>query len=582
MGNFVLRFKVKHLMIMLLVLGVGALGLAHATQSLLFEQAQEARIAGDRERALALYDRFLDRCGSCPQGADALFWTAVDLGPRSGGQIIITSGGARGWVSNGSLPKDGVATAEERYRRLIDEHTESEWAPHALRNLIDLLMTERRWNEALYYVMWGLDQQFAESMQADLARRRIDIAYLSGDYARTIALGMEQINKQPEFGVFVAHLRVGDAHLQQGLLDEARHWYAQARQAGLQEPLRLRAHPEHNLESALALRAEWLAEMSLMQHDEGGSLTGRIEGPSDAVAGVEVLVGRKAVFGQRTPPKEGTYRVTTTDANGHFAFHGLASGEYTLAVRLRPGDVALSRAYYRGPHPLYVEAGESVEAGFRIAEVVRPRHAEGFVRQHGDRLHISWLPVDGAEYYVVQLGALYRAQSDWGWSSVSAQVARTEATEVELDIRELRWNVPMRSFRSDGSVANFSLLGLLYPGGENAVYVEAYDAHGVIGTNRVTQDGRWTGDSATFSIGSFGELSSAERLITEGRYAEAIAAFEKRLDTDPDDLTAALVLHRIYSNGTDSDRTHRDLARAYEIANHLRSLGVPEPWVLIW
>lgn len=583
MQRVVLRFKVKHLLVVVLLLAVSSLGIAQVSQNVLFNEALQADEAGDRERALVLYDRFLARCLDCPQRPEALYRSAEAMARDIPATIMITTDHLRAWVQdNPDADADPVMSAEERYREIIDKYPNSPWAIDAARGLVLQLKKERRWEEAEEIILWALRQpeERLGSMQVQFLKDRIYVANGLRNFDRAVALAGEYSEEFPEITRSYVYLIIGDAHLEHGEIDQAASMYDQARQALLEERRGHIVQPGDSpsgewlvTEDALSLREEWLASARRLYRENGGSVTGRIEGAGDVASGVDIVIARTEDFGTRVLPSMGNYRVARTDSNGRFAIHDLPPGRYTLGLRFDVTAETLRRAEYAGPSPLVIEGTESVEAVFRIARPVLLAEGDMVVQVEGDRLIVTWSPVEGAERYSVNIATIERTEG--GNSLITDRAYTTDRTEIQIDLEDLRWSRPPHGYVN---TAKFHLLGRIYPGSENYVYIQAHDAYGVIGTTQVSPDGRWTGEHDVFSIGTVNELTLGERLILENRYDEAIEELERQFSSTQDE-TAGLILQRLYAYGTDRSGTHQDPLRSVEIGEQLLSMGVPIQWL---
>lgn len=108
---------------------------------------------------------------------------------------------------------------------------------------------------------------------------------------------------------------------------------------------------------------------------------------------------------------------------------------YTLALRVDVTAERLIQAEYAGPRPLVIEGTDSVEVAFRIARPVLLADGDLLVRVEGDRLMVTWSPVDGAQYYSVNVGAIERSEDSSG--QISERTYTTDGTEIK-HIRRFR------------------------------------------------------------------------------------------------------------------------------------------------
>lgn len=583
MAGFTVRVKVKYIVVVVLVGLFAVIGSARVGSNTLLNRATEAYMNDESELALTLFERYLETCAQCAGVPDALFYSADLLTPPINQYAYVFSNGRRSWPSD-AFPLDGMATVEERLRRIVIEFPDSEWMQPALTRLVDTYIREHRWDEAEQLI--AIPRARAEHYAKPPYDKQLsEVAFARGDYVRALDIAEAYIESGSAAATFESKLLIGDAYLKLGRVDEAKEQYEALRNSNLRRVVlgnwtngRDRHRP---LEDALALRRRLVAMAEAALGGSGGSVTGRVEG--FAAPDVEIMLGPSDEFGTSNPPRPGTYWTADIDSEGRFRFDGLSPGEYTAAIRYTPQTGQLGHALYRGPETvmvrgseiLTVRAGEATEIDFYVADTIRPKHPEGLARLTPEGLSVAWEPVADADFYIIHVGIT--SDSPEGRMSSSAPPKRTSGTEATFDPVVLRWTHLSfgRSYDASGLLANYVLLGVLHPESETFVYVDAYKGRDIVATSRA-DNFAWHKDESVIDISALGTLSDEERLITEGRHSDAIEALHARLAAEPEDFIALMVLHRVYSRGIDANGTYKDSQKARDIRRRLIAMGVDE------
>lgn len=465
----VLRFKVKHAIVALLLVGTISVGFARVADDALFRKAREAQHAGDWGLALTLFDRYVERCSDCPKAPEALLATAVALTPLTDAHVYVRSDGSATWSRSSAAPEPGVATAAERYRRLIDAYPDSNEARTAVNHLSRMFMNGGRWDDAQNVLREALHDERFRFGWPGYEMSLIDVAYAKGDYDEALQLALHFITEQPRHNHYELYLLIGDIYLERGQLDDAEASYARARAVW---PEQRRGQTDGGngggtalvLHGALDLRASFIEDAKTVQRTGGGSVHGHITGVQNLRGRVEVLLGRKQLLDSPIPTRRRAYRATSPDDAGQFRFDDVAPGEYVLTVRYHPDELAVSRVRYVGPEALIVDVGDEIESSFHISEVIQPKSGENFVTETDEYVTVHWKPVPGAHHYSVNL----LARVGFGDEQESAYVSLAsgiEGTNITL-AREGVFSDNVTEVRNGR--------------GEYEVYIEARDERDVV------------------------------------------------------------------------------------------------------
>lgn len=583
MSRFALRIKVKHLLLFAAV-GFAAILALGAVKSYAVDELLERGLAayhdGDYERSLLLLDRYLERCPDCPGTADALFYSALAL-PSPRAEAYVFSNGRGSWSSD-PRPESDVAGAEERLQRVVREFPQATVRTGAILRLLDMFIEDGRWDDAEKLLALP---HVRIPFKNVVFRKEIDLVMARGDHRRAIELA-EEYNRVPPGGPDVEVLfLIGDAYLALGLIDEAKEAYDEAADFRNEQwreliesgrlPPQIDTDRDYLLEELMGSRKLRLEQAEAAARQPSGIIEGRVQGIGSGVTGLEIMIGPSRHFGNVHPPRPGTFETITPDAQGRFQLR-LPPDSYTVGMRYIAKGRHPNTVTYRGPDPVTVEAGQTAAVEFVLLGAIEPLRPEGFVRVSEDAVDVAWHPVPGAQRYVVHFGITARRAG--GSSTMSSSLLETTDTEVRLTPTVLRWTglAGARSYYgSDSFTAEWAFLGAFHPESEAFMYIEAHDAEGLIAASYVgavppAEKGE------PLDVTALGPLSPEERLILERRFDEAVPALMNRLDKDPQDLAAAMILFRLHAYGTDAAGRGRDPEAARAMRERILAMGVPE------
>lgn len=444
-----------------------------------------------------------------------------------------------------------LAVAEEKYLLLREQYPQTVWADHALYQLVQLyyhLGHDRLLEEYALAAVRESGWQAAGSTQL-LARLYLD----RGDAQAALELAEESLRRQPrQLSLEMTHLQ-GRALLALGELERAAGLFAgmpgQALEVYTAQPgeegdfiLRNAGHWEdvsrRNLERINALQQAGA---------KTGSVSGRVLLGADGFSGARVyLLDRFGAERHFSTAELDDMRQSVSSADGYFRFDDVIPGRYVLGVAVRIADV---QGYtLREQHEFVVAPGQEAKQNLAFTTVAAVREPLGGVSVT-DHVEFRWEPVDGAVSYDLLVTPLRRKEKSRGSYGTALRSGIT-ATHVSIDLSEEIKKA--RFYPSFGHTNNrlspYSVFGQLYPGGEFAWSVAAFDANG----KKISDS---TGYGSIFSEPELplfqisGTLTSADELVWAGAYEEAIAAYEEQLVSSPDDTHALLMLARIHHFG---------------------------------
>jgi len=312
------------------------------------------------------------------------------------------------------------------------------------------------------------------------------------------------------------------------------------------------------------------------------TLSGRVTFEGEPMAFVEIYVKSSRDTGWSS---SGERFVAITDEEGYFESIGLRRGSYDIGIGVdtsrlydkyyvqRQGELADGHLLFEGDQHLELEFTKPIE----IAS-----EDKGITLQEEDEFHLSWEPVDGAEYYQAYFIAFTHPKDKTGGHS-QRPLFTTEA-EQKIQGSEAVFTIGDINKQGPGGIVTFSdeerLLGPsgvlrpMLPGIEYPLIIKAYDKDGQEITSSLALRGDY---NDVFHVNLKGELSEGEELILDQSYPEAIAYYEEHLK-DPDIREEALrTLTLLYHYGWKQGERDVDLAFNYgkvyyEETGHSRNL----------
>ncbi len=268
-----------------------------------------------------------------------------------------------------------------------------------------------------------------------------------------------------------------------------------------------------------------------------GSVTGSIILSGKPLAGVELIL--------QPLPNPNTYPMGSPDAawltsneDGKFLFENIIPGRYGLGFVVdleQVGDAVLKGG--RFPKSIiYVEEGGNYNWDFELVEtmkIVAPIDDEVI---QGDYINFSWEPYEDAAYYTLELGTYFE-----NGSGSSGHPQKYYSNSAKLNIQELKSIQTGMSYDEEGPKPQ-SLFGYAMPGGRFFWSVSAHDKDGNVLTS---SQGYLKSQNSNFTFPEK-EVSEGDKLLLARKYGEAIAAYEKTLEKDPEDIHSLSMLAKLY------------------------------------
>jgi thioredoxin-like negative regulator of GroEL len=256
---------------------------------------------------------------------------------------------------------------------------------------------------------------------------------------------------------------------------------------------------------------------------------------------------------------------TVTDAQGHYKFKGVIPDSYQLYLGLRLEQIDGWTWPVQYEDWIDIRGGEARTEDITLAPLIKLQSPVNETVITGNTIRFQWEPVPGAAYY--ELKGSIQTGNSWITANVKSRI---EDSWVELPLEALYDSASGYTYDTvDGQMTAdpVSLLGFAYPEARFAWGIQAYDKDG----NMLTRsDGYRLNASDMESLPFYyiqeRQLTEGDRLLLEGRRAEASAAYQAALDRQPADTHSLRMLIRLDETeaaGT-GEVNHMDMAQESE------------------
>ncbi|MFF2483613.1 hypothetical protein [Paenibacillus sp. NPDC058071] len=286
-----------------------------------------------------------------------------------------------------------------------------------------------------------------------------------------------------------------------------------------------------------------VADMLATRHEDPARkpiIWGTLTFGGKPVSNAYIVLHRKDDNGWVSPPYK-SYPIAITDENGVYRFYEAFTGEglYEVGVGVMPEEVSGFFRNAEGEQGLTIKEGVTVHYDIDFVPEVRiisPKDKELITE---DKLTFTWEPYPGASYYVVSLTDFTKNKEGKITGATTANLfgsKKWSGTSAIYSIKELRRLVSNSGKSSSGEdkevfLNSGGILGSVYPGGEFLWSVDAFDSND---KKLSSSSGYYTllnEVTPFFSLSDQGRLEG-DRLVQEGRYEEAIEAYEQEGDNE--------------------------------------------------
>ncbi len=256
--------------------------------------------------------------------------------------------------------------------------------------------------------------------------------------------------------------------------------------------------------------------------------------------------------------------MTVTNKNGQYQFRDIRPGVYQIGIGLsnmRIGDVI----YQTPKEDVVIKKGEKISRDLKFSpplKIIEP--AESQVLNELKDVSIRWDDYPGASYYRLFVGV--KTDEKISTHEINDNIYGTEGVlNLNREILFFGIGYTKRGIEPGG------ILGYDHSPSTIIYGVKAFSEDGQLLARNLDphylQRFKYTGKS----------LSKADQLLYECKYEEAINAYEKNIQNNPDDVHSLKVLGMLYYFGYQLDKTGQDYEKAWRYLSRSYELMQEEP-----
>lgn len=542
-----IRFKVKHLLISLLVAGVLFFLLI---PRLLLHMGDRLEKGYRYEKAASLYSAGLHVVPP-PYREKFRLLRAKSILRRSERVTIFRSGG---WAGSGAPPSAEDLRGAKRDLEEILESGSRKRRAEVYRDLLDCCMAMGETKELKERILWG-----AQTGEAELG-------YSSDLYAAYIDLA----NRKTE-EAYERLKKYGDSPYREG-----RYIYLMRLLGHYDEEIA--ENPDPIPEERIFGGSGTLSVLPNQGEDfiRGGQyrLSGKLLCEGEPIPFVPVIATRDL----NSFRSGGEYfPLAITGEDGSFVTLPIQGGSYDLAVQI-PSFLLYDKMYLSeaGRDFLFVDGDEELSFDFaRTFEVELAFPAGGIVPDEKTPFTLRWDAVSGAKEYRIEMGTMYSGKGEDMVTHIT-EIGEMEAPEegsggrleFTSSVAEVNRQTKMRSWSEEGP-APANILGAVIGGGRQIFDVKALDESGrLIASSRplLSEIGKFP------AIVYTEQLSEGEKYFVQREYQKGIDYYEALLRKEPENEKALRYLIACYGRdemkneeGPLKYEPFEDPKRAYEL-----------------
>jgi tetratricopeptide (TPR) repeat protein len=243
------------------------------------------------------------------------------------------------------------------------------------------------------------------------------------------------------------------------------------------------------------------------------------------------------------------YQIATDD-HGQYSFDGVLPGSYQLYLGLDFDQISGSTWPIKSDEWLDLEAGSAVRQDIVLHPLMELKSPVNEAVLKESSFEFEWYEVEDAAYYNVNIGLMLEN----GHISSLLQ-ANISDNRLLVQAEQLYNRATGTSYTEvDGQMVADPLTILAFSNPDNRFYwnVEAYDQTGRMITR---SNGYRLSDSALGNLPFFylkeRSLTPTDQLVLEGKYEQALAAYRRSYDSNPDDIHSLRMLIRLLPSDAD-------------------------------
>ncbi len=555
----VVKIKVKYLLGILVVVILVSLASTILLPKLLYASAQVYTAIGQKDKANAIYSRLgLDYPGS-PESVKSLYNRCAQQFNRSSDPLDFSS--VYSSISSFGMSQTGMLIKNEDLEKINTEFYKIyKSAKHSLDlDKLKMAVALSNWFGGQTHAAIELMQDTSKSEYNQIseeAKLYLSAMYMQiGDYvkSRTIIATIES-----------EHTEIKNSKT---LIS----WYMDVLENKTQKrrPSIFYSTDKRLLVNMSLLISDIYFDQINSNTSGRGNIKGRVTMDEQPMKGVIVALTKVSIFeGSGIGTSSVVDYATTVSSDGSYSFSNIPEGDYFISVIAPWFILKDTTPKFNGTitNNRYIDlkVNTSAEVNIDFKKAFKVTQA----KSDTEKVDISWAEYPNAAYYQISTGPIISGNKNSRDFFNATYSEITKKTQFTLNISKYQ-DTNMKSYiYSGGSADNKSyidaqsILGSFYKGGKYGLSVTAYDSKG----NALS-----TANAPNFSIkGS--TASTADNLLMEGKYTQAIEEYEKLISDNPIDTHSIRVLGVLYGVGYVSDGTGKDLNKALQYFSRLNEV----------
>lgn len=456
-----------------------------------------------------------------------------------------------------------------------------EYSTKSYLKLLDTSIATLDIDKLLYWIEWGRDKENEEiKYMSKLYKAYYHFVQKDYDIAKET---LEDFNDE-ELDIKYYQL-MGDVNLHLGNVEKAKEYYEAPGKSGFWA----RAIYFGSYFGGSSFLGQYEIEEYIKRFEGDYKIKGRVSNNGKGLPFVQIYISSD--IGQFSTGGEKPDAIT--DKNGEFETLGFKQGIYNIGIGIHPSQ--LYNKVYLSKDIWSIELNSDIEFDFDFTtpiEITGPK--DKMVMKDGENLQISWDPVEGADYYEVELVTFSNPGDKRG--SSGRILLKDRNGDVKLKDNSMIFNtenlderITIITFSGEEGIINptaiFSslILKVEYP-----LIVNAYDKESTLISSSLPLISDY---SDIISMSIKGELTKGEKLILDKKYEEAILYYEERLIQNLKDKESLLYLIRFYEFGwkmgkkdilkalryaEEYGREYKDYKLSLEVVDFMSQKGIKE------
>ncbi len=549
-----IKVKMKYLVFIIAILIIVPLIGYFTLDNILFSLAKRNAKAGENDKSLAYYERLINNFPHSSLIPESLYWSSLKIQNTAGssqGDVLYIFPDMTGGNVNGTTENVNLNVAIKRYKKLLAEYPESIFSKHASIRLAETYLKKNNLNNAKKYYDLTYKSNNLHSGEAGYQLAKL---YLKENNPQKTLEIIDTMQKEHpnDFNAEILFIK-GDALAYTGKFDEAVKTYNQV------IPViekRTEENPKVDInyyKERIGKRISNIDNYKNLNQEGFASLRGKVIIGNQDTKGLKVYLRKKDDNTLIPSDPEKFWNTAEVDVNGEYHFDKIVPGEYIVGIGAPQNMLHNNNTDYvmqknTADNTIKLSASNKATKDIIFSQVIKKLEPENETLLK-DSLTLRWEDYTETDYYKIILGKIEKNTDNeiTGLYSIILP-EKIKNNEYKLNIEKIM-NLNMGKSWNKKGVEPSSILGLEYTNCDIFWGVNAYSSDDKILSSSEGYKFHYDKDSLSSLKVEKKTPSSADKLLLEQKYEEAIAAYEEILENEPDNIHALEVLAELYQYG---------------------------------